>query len=558
MISSKVLIINPQHGLGNRLRAIASAYSIAKANNLTFLIHWIPDDHCNCLLSDIITNSDYFGKIITDISNNEYSSMKVYNYMTTESDEKNKIIDLHEKTIYCKSNCILQHPNNFTHFSSFFSSLKFNPMVLRYISHFQVSNYIGMHIRIEESDKNYENNENNWTIQEHEIMSSHRQMSKMECFMNQINFLLHKNPKQLFFVSSNDKYVLTHLRDVYGSKIQFLNRKVFDRSASQIQFAMADIYLLASCKQFYGSYWSSFSEIVTYFQTSSKRKMNVFSNSFRSNKKIQQTMMNKNIFGKHVQSGNSIVTACMNRNENLVKAIPSWLRASKVDEIVIIDWSSKIPVQQSLKHIRDIRVKIYRVTNAEKWSICQSMNLAIKCASYENIYKLDCDDVIDTLMIINHPLDDSCFYRGNWEHAKNENQMQINGKMFCKYQNLIRVNGYNENITTYGWDDDDLYIRLSSFLQCKYVNIKMFYFIQHDDSLRTTNTSLPKKTSTVLNQILAYHNKLTEWKDICLQNEYRRISNDSFKIQSKYYTDISFVNSHTIQKTENYLFENKH
>ena len=161
-------------------------------------------------------------------------------------------------------------------------------------------------------------------------------------------------------------------------------------------------------------------------------------------------------------------------------------------------------------------------------------------------------------MIPHHPLDDYIFYRGNWEHAKNNNQMQINGKMFCKYHNLIRVNGYNENITTYGWDDDDLYIRLSSFLERKYINIKMFYFIEHDDSMRTTNTSLPKKTSIVLNQIFAFHKKLTEWKDTCLQNEYQKVSSNVFQIKSKYYTDTSFINTHTVKKVETYLLENDH
>ena len=207
MIFSNVLIINPQHGLGNRIRAIASAYSIAKANHLTLAIHWIPDDHCNCRLEDIFSNTNYFGEVLEQISPEDMASFKVYNYMTTESNgNKNETIDLQHNAIYCKSNCILMHPNNYCYFSEFFCNLKFHPRILRYISHFQVSQCIGIHIRIEETDKTYENSTDNWTIQEHNIMSSHRQLSKMENFMNQINRELHFNPSQTFFISSKQSF----------------------------------------------------------------------------------------------------------------------------------------------------------------------------------------------------------------------------------------------------------------------------------------------------------------------------------------------------------------
>ncbi|MBI1171868.1 hypothetical protein GC209_10730 [bacterium] len=42
--------------------------------------------------------------------------------------------------------------------------------------------------------------------------------------------------------------------------------------------------------------------------------------------------------------GISIVTCCMNRNDNLKKAIPSWLANPEISEIIIVDWSSDHPV----------------------------------------------------------------------------------------------------------------------------------------------------------------------------------------------------------------------
>ena len=40
--------------------------------------------------------------------------------------------------------------------------------------------------------------------------------------------------------------------------------------------------------------------------------------------------------------------------------------------------------------------------------------------------------------------------------AKNENELQMNGILFCKYKHFVQSHFYNENITTYGWDDSDI------------------------------------------------------------------------------------------------------
>ena len=59
-----------------------------------------------------------------------------------------------------------------------------------------------------------------------------------------------------------------------------------------------------------------------------------------------------------------IATACMNRQDNLIKALPYWIN-SKVDKIHIIDWSSDI----NLKEFIDInlgvnkKIKVFRINN---------------------------------------------------------------------------------------------------------------------------------------------------------------------------------------------------
>lgn len=84
-----------------------------------------------------------------------------------------------------------------------------------------------------------------------------------------------------------------------------------------------------------------------------------------------------------VLDGISICTVCMNRNHHLIESVPTWLK-TEVDEIVIVDWTSALPVKESLAELlskEDMkRIRIIRVENAHKWVLTVSFNLAIRAA----------------------------------------------------------------------------------------------------------------------------------------------------------------------------------
>ena len=180
-------------------------------------------------------------------------------------------------------------------------------------------------------------------------------------------------------------------------------------------------------------------------------------------------------------------------------------------------YDSTIPVAETLKDItnKNNHVKIYRVINKLPWNLSKAFNLAIRCAHFDNIYKLDCDVVIKPNMTMLHPIYDHNYYRGHWQDAKNENELQMNGILFCKYHNLIHANLYNENFTTYGYDDTELYNRLSKFITSKSIESKAFQFLEHSDETRlqhSDNTiSNDKKDSIQLNRILCDDKKILSW-----------------------------------------------
>jgi len=154
----------------------------------------------------------------------------------------------------------------------------------------------------------------------------------------------------------------------------------------------------------------------------------------------------------------SIVTACMNREENLLKVMPSWLN-SHADEIVIVDWSCSNPLHKTLKSegIDDERIVVYRVDEEDRWVLTHAYNVGLKRASNGKILKLDNDHSITGDFFEKNTLSDFDTRLGSWRLAKSEDQAYINGAFLIRSEALASVGYFNETITTYGWDDSYLH-----------------------------------------------------------------------------------------------------
>jgi hypothetical protein len=188
--------------------------------------------------------------------------------------------------------------------------------------------------------------------------------------------------------------------------------------------------------------------------------------------------------------GVSLVTCCMNRNGNLLKALHTWLKHNDILEIIIVDWSSTYPVYTFLKDqsIIDDRIKIVRVNNEKKWVLSFAFNVGFRMAKHKNILKTDADIIINKDFFKKNILRKKNFIAGDWRKAS-KGQEHINGFFYIKKSHLLEVKGFNEYITSYGWDDDDLYNRLDeSGLARVCVNLKTVYHIPHDDALRVSKT----------------------------------------------------------------------
>lgn len=190
--------------------------------------------------------------------------------------------------------------------------------------------------------------------------------------------------------------------------------------------------------------------------------------------------------------GCSIVTACMNREAHLAKVLPSWL-ATNPNEIVIVDWNSKANNLSELIMQHDptrSKIKLIRITNVDRWVLSHAFNLAFCFTSYEDVLKLDCDSLLNSNFFQYHNLNRQCFMTGNWQKARNENERHTNGIVFLKRQQFFAVQGYNEFIITYGYDDCDLYNRLEEHSQRLLLNLQCVSHVPHSNSDRFVNQRL--------------------------------------------------------------------
>lgn len=161
-------------------------------------------------------------------------------------------------------------------------------------------------------------------------------------------------------------------------------------------------------------------------------------------------------------TGVSLVTACRNRNSNLMRGLATWLACPQISEIIIVDWSSDTPVAEDLNcnGLKDERIQVVRVEEEPRWILSYAFNLGFASARFGTILKADADILLSPDFFDLNTLRPGAFIAGDWRTAR-DGQGFVNGFFYIDRETLSDVGGFNEFITSYGWDDEDLYGRLS-------------------------------------------------------------------------------------------------
>jgi GDP-L-fucose synthase len=203
--------------------------------------------------------------------------------------------------------------------------------------------------------------------------------------------------------------------------------------------------------------------------------------------KYQPTKYDKNILNEQIQDGICMIVCVMNRTTNILQNISSWLN-QKINQLIILDWSSKCNFNNDITKLNDPRILYVYVNNEDKYIRTYAQNLAASLCKYNKICKIDSDILLSDNFFENHTLNTGEFYVGDFNCARNDNEKSTHGNTYLYISDYFKINGYNEYIKTYGWDDSDFTIRLlMTGLEKKIFNQDLFYHVPHDDNLRIAN-----------------------------------------------------------------------
>lgn len=278
----KKFYINVKNGLGNRLRALASAYNIAQATNRQLILIWTSDFHCdakftqlfklNYLFNDVIIIEDEDNIEIIDaieykISENEYiiGDKVVYNYVGFNG---KYIDDTTHNNIYVVSACVLnsQHTDWYKE-SDFLKRLEIIDDIASQIYSFEMNNnmpeMIGIHIRMgQPADIAKYEDISAYSETAKASMIKWRNNSHYSKFLDEMDKIITENPKQIFFLCCDNQDAYKAILNLNKYNISYVNKIIYDRSLEQVKTAIVDIMLLSKTKYLLGSNWSSFTEIV--------------------------------------------------------------------------------------------------------------------------------------------------------------------------------------------------------------------------------------------------------------------------------------------------------
>ena len=231
----------------------------------------------------------------------------------------------------------------------------------------------------------------------------------------------------------------------------------------------------------------------------------------------------------------SIVSACKNREQNLLKVIDSWLNTD-CSEIALVDWSCDTPLAQTLSEnsINDSRIRIFRVNDEPRWILTHAYNVGLKRCHGDYILKLDNDHrITDNFFTHNNLSKEHDARLGSWRLAEDESQAYINGAFFISRKALADIGYFNEVITTYGWDDGYLYESLfSNGARIAHIDPKTIEHIEQEEATRTAQQSVSLEqelASAVGRKVTEFMNRRNMYLTALLPRQDKNAEHTSYK-----------------------------
>ncbi len=248
-----MLLVQPTGGLCNRLRAIDSAVSLARALQRKLIVIWYHD-------RDLATNFHHLFDPLTEVARiidvRGFMMKRVIHFIIRflsspfvpgcfiGEDEacsvanSSSLFDCvkNERLVYIKS-CHYYYPVDCPY-------AVFQPKkeIWREILCYRTDEFVGVHIRRTDNARSI-------------------QHSPVDGFIEAMQNELDRDSSSKFFLATDDPVMEKQLMKVFPGRIYVHEKASFQRSNPlAVRDALIDLFVLANCKKLIGSYWSSFTE----------------------------------------------------------------------------------------------------------------------------------------------------------------------------------------------------------------------------------------------------------------------------------------------------------
>ena len=207
--------------------------------------------------------------------------------------------------------------------------------------------------------------------------------------------------------------------------------------------------------------------------------------------------------------------------EDVVKSTKN---LDNLNEHLIIDFSSDNKISESLLDINP-KVKIVRVNGEIDWWLSRAYNFGFFLSKSNYILKLDADSVLNAEAFNELKIFESDYIVFNHNGGL--------GNFFVKKSLLLKLNGFNEYIYNWGYDDLDLYHRIQKekYDKLRILESKNFIeVLQHSDRERFNTERLqPMPASRAYSKVNSFISKNSKW-DCNKKLTYRQVGKNTFTI----------------------------
>ena len=363
---------------------------------------------------------------------------------------------------------------------------------------------------------------------------------------------------KVFYMTLNNKWV-EHFETLnYTPDSSLIERLTFDQPINCVKLKLYPLNFKSHCALKFNLFAIEYLKYNIYDNLVMYTNLNLCSNTMMDYKLVSEyavqsniqkrtsligdKIITNNILNEQIQDGVCLFTCVMNRNSNIVNNINTWLKQS-INQLIIIDWASDDDFCNFINTLNDNRVLHVRVNDEQYFIRTYAQNLAAQLCRFNKICKIDSDIVLHDNFFEQHNLEENTFFVGEWRAARNENEKHVNGTIYLYRNDFLYVNGYNEFIKSYGWEDSDFTIRLMlTGLEKKIFNFNTLYHVPHAAIERTINmtSATHPEVQTLTHKYLLAQMQLWSRNNILTSFNFNQISSNYIVCNRIKTNEISF------------------